>query len=154
MADRPTLTLWWERKKVEAQARTQSLSLRRRLRRIESEVNGEVTRTQTAMPDGMISGNASLATRALRDEIKEKGEEAIDTYLEAADGMLDAQDLMVLRMAEAIINVDRIKPDDPIRLQLEAGVLNDEGEVSEFWAEQDFEEVEEFVRRFRAGNSG
>lgn len=141
------LTLRWNGVKLEVKSRTPSYSLRRQLRRIEREFEKTQARNALDLPEGLTSEDVLTRARALKGMAGD--EEKIDETWNIITRINDLPDCVVLEMACAIANTDKINLGDPIGDQIREGVYDEDGEVSEFWASQDWEDVVAFVEHFR-----
>jgi hypothetical protein len=125
------------------EARTPSHKLRRTINRIDLEAQRDAVKMIDKLP-------AELKERAEEMTVKElyaaAGDQGLDSLLELTQEQSDLQGLTQLRVAQAIINPKKLK--GPL-IGVVTGTIGEDEAATEFWEEQDVEEVGAFIAAFR-----
>jgi hypothetical protein len=129
------------------QSRIPSFELRSELRAIDNEYERKQQKALLDTP-GAMEPDPVEAQRQLAAHLKEHGAEALESLLDSGEAVAEDRDVVILALAQAIIDTDLLKSED-LRDKIEMPVVDSEGNVNPLLASQNFEEVKGFVDRFR-----
>lgn len=142
---RPTLTLFFEGRGKELRGRGPSYALRKEIRALSKHTEKQIVRVAKEMPDALAEGSEEDRLAYLRTQ----NEDEIDRMLDEIGDAENIGDRTTVLICRAAIDLSSISDGDPIREHIEAEPFDEDGELTEFWAVQDWEEIAGFAGKFR-----
>lgn len=143
---RPKLTISYNGRNIDVLGREPSFQLRKELRAIQGLENQELIGSLRKLPEEL----ANTDNRKQAEYLRSLPEDELTKVFESTTEAENISDEITLRLCHAAIDKKKLNPEHPLFEEIVADPIDENGEPTELWASQNWEEVVEFVDRFRS----